>query len=130
MLLTNPSFFIPLERLLTRRYVGGISIKREIGHLCHDERRPKVGEKPAVATPAPQGSVGLSGTAYPARMCILILFEIDSHIISAPVYQNQAPQPTSGWPMAYMYQQGSFGNEFAVLTYVRAISSLHSTGLT
>lgn len=25
------------------------SIKREIGHLCHDERRPKVADKPATS---------------------------------------------------------------------------------
>lgn len=103
--------------------MGGISIKREIGHLCHDERRPRVGEKPTVATPAPQGSVELSRT-YPARMCIVIPSEIVSYIISVPVYQTQAPQPSSAWPMAYMYQPGTFGNEFAVLTCVRIISFL------
>ena len=28
------------------------SIKREIGHLCHDERRPKVADKPSTPTTA------------------------------------------------------------------------------
>ena len=108
-------FFLSPNLLLIRRHMGGISIKREIGHLCHDERRPRVGEKQTIGTPAPQGSVDLSRT-YPARMCLVIPSEIGPHIVSVPVYQTQGPQPSSAWPMAYMYQQGTFGNEFAVLT--------------
>lgn len=73
-------------------------IKREIGHLCHDERRPKIGEKQIVSS-APIGTLDLS-RMYP----------------SIPFYQNQAPQVPNPWPVAYMYPQGSFGNEFSVLT--------------
>ncbi|KAF5328367.1 hypothetical protein D9619_013246 [Psilocybe cf. subviscida] len=72
-------------------------IKREIGHLCHDERRPKVTEKP----PAAPAGVDMSRTYAPV-----------------PVYQTAPPQP-SAWPMtvpSYMYQPETFGNEFSVLT--------------
>jgi hypothetical protein len=31
--------------LLTSLAITDYSIKREIGHLCHDEQRPKSGEK-------------------------------------------------------------------------------------
>lgn len=39
-----------------------LSIKRDIGHLCHDEQRPKVQEKPlepAAAVPAPSYTPGI-----------------------------------------------------------------------
>ncbi|KAF8153377.1 hypothetical protein B0H34DRAFT_662639 [Crassisporium funariophilum] len=74
-------------------------IKREIGHLCHDERRPKVGDKQPVA---PAGTVDLSRTYAPVT-----------------VYQSAPPQTNPSWPMslpAYLYQPETFGNEFSVLT--------------
>ncbi|KAF9531230.1 hypothetical protein CPB83DRAFT_849596 [Crepidotus variabilis] len=77
-------------------------IKREIGHLCHDERRPKVGDKPPVAPATSPGAVDLSRSYAPVQ-----------------VYQGQPAQQASAWPMAmpgYMYQPESFGNEFSVLT--------------
>ncbi|PPQ65079.1 hypothetical protein CVT24_003033 [Panaeolus cyanescens] len=74
-------------------------IKREIGHLCHDERRPKVVDKPAVA---PTAGVDLARTYAPV-----------------PVYQTApvvAPA-NGGWPIqTYMYPPETFGNEFSVLT--------------
>ncbi|KAF8636301.1 hypothetical protein AX17_003642 [Amanita inopinata Kibby_2008] len=80
-------------------------IKREIGHLCHDERRPKPSEK---ATPMPattSGNVDLMRT-YP------------------PVYQNPPAGSTPTWPMNVPpqnngflgYQPETLGNEFSVLT--------------
>ncbi|KAF9045017.1 hypothetical protein BJ165DRAFT_1474827 [Panaeolus papilionaceus] len=74
-------------------------IKREIGHLCHDERRPKVVDKPAVTSAA---GVDLARTYAPV-----------------PVYQA-APvisPANGGWPIqTYMYPPETFGNEFSVLT--------------
>ncbi|KIM36253.1 hypothetical protein M413DRAFT_449306 [Hebeloma cylindrosporum] len=77
-------------------------IKREIGHLCHDERRPKAAEKQAMAPAAGDGAIDMTRTFAPVT-----------------VYQGATPQPTSSWPMSvpsYMYQPESFGNEFSVLT--------------
>ncbi|KAF8965768.1 hypothetical protein BDZ97DRAFT_1810890 [Flammula alnicola] len=76
-------------------------IKREIGHLCHDERRPKVGDKPP-GPPAGAQGVDLSRTYAPVT-----------------VYQTAPPQSNSTWPLSvpsYMYQPETFGNEFSVLT--------------
>ncbi|CAA7263397.1 unnamed protein product [Cyclocybe aegerita] len=78
-------------------------IKREIGHLCHDERRPKVGDKPPSQTAGAPNSVELATTTY----------------APVTVYQGPPPQPTSAWPMTippYIYQVENFGNEFSVLT--------------
>ncbi|KAF4613243.1 hypothetical protein D9613_010777 [Agrocybe pediades] len=75
-------------------------IKREIGHLCHDERRPKAPEKPIA--PAGTSTVELPRTYAPV-----------------PVYQSQPAQATTTWPMTvptYMYSPETFGNEFSVLT--------------
>ncbi|KAJ3522863.1 hypothetical protein NMY22_g11703 [Coprinellus aureogranulatus] len=85
-------------------------IKREIGHLCHDERRPKPAEK-AATQPT------IQATPQPAQ-------------VSAPYAPMTVyPTPTasleaSGWPMAsavatqpaFMYPPETFGNEFSVLT--------------
>ncbi|KAF9484235.1 hypothetical protein BDN70DRAFT_872724 [Pholiota conissans] len=76
-------------------------IKREIGHLCHDERRPKVAEKPTAAPTAGQ-PIDISRTYAPVT-----------------VYQAAPSQSTSTWPMSmpsYMYQPEAFGSEFSVLT--------------
>ncbi|KAF7347309.1 hypothetical protein MVEN_01486300 [Mycena venus] len=68
-------------------------IKREIGHLCHDERRSKTAEKQSASTPTP-GSSTFNGSAA----------------FSAPSQQNQ-------WGKApYFYQPETLGNEFSVLT--------------
>ncbi|PPQ81381.1 hypothetical protein CVT25_015902 [Psilocybe cyanescens] len=82
-------------------------IKREIGHLCHDERRPKVPDKPI--EPAGVPVIDMPRTYAPV-----------------PVYQGQPAQPTSTWPMpvpTYMYSPETFGNEFSVLTYVLHLES-------
>jgi len=70
--------------------------KRDIGHLCHDEQRPKVQDKPLELT-----------AAVPAQS-----------YTPAAVYAPQ-PQPTSSWPMSippFLYQPEMFGNEFSILT--------------
>ncbi|KAG6811297.1 hypothetical protein H0H92_008092 [Tricholoma furcatifolium] len=79
-------------------------IKREIGHLCHDERRPKSSDKqPANST----STVEVARTFAPV-----------------PVFQPpQPPQQTtpSPWPISlpqgqFIYQPETLGNEFAVLS--------------
>ncbi|TFK31396.1 hypothetical protein BDQ12DRAFT_694226 [Crucibulum laeve] len=77
-------------------------IKREIGHLCHDERRPKVLDKPA--QPPTGGTVEMARTFAPV-----------------PVYQGPPQPATAAWPMtmpqtSYMYHPETLGNEFSVLT--------------
>ncbi|KAH7920872.1 hypothetical protein BV22DRAFT_771261 [Leucogyrophana mollusca] len=82
-------------------------IKREIGHLCHDEQRqPKHGAVAGAggsvkqdSAPPPQGG---SQQGYG----------------SSPMQQQQ---PSSAWPMsvpqgAFLYQPETLGNEFSVLT--------------
>ncbi|KAG1896510.1 uncharacterized protein F5891DRAFT_1052826 [Suillus fuscotomentosus] len=83
-------------------------IKREIGHLCHDEQRPpKTGGK--------QGSDAVPTTSSngvdPARS------------MAQPMYGSTMPPPpaTTAWPMsvpsgAFLYQPETLGNEFSVLT--------------
>lgn len=71
-------------------------IKRDIGHLCHDEQRPRVQDKPLQAAPA-----DTSTSSY------------------TPVYPAPTPQSTSSWPMSispFLYQPDMFGNEFSILT--------------
>ncbi|KAG6916947.1 hypothetical protein DXG01_004496 [Tephrocybe rancida] len=82
------------------------SIKREIGHLCHDERRPKASDKQP-ANSATTSSVEVARTFAPVT-----------------VYQPQPPpqQPApSAWPMTipqgqFLYQPETLGNEFSVLS--------------
>ncbi|GLB40109.1 putative GAL4-like Zn(II)2Cys6 (or C6 zinc) binuclear cluster DNA-binding domain [Lyophyllum shimeji] len=77
-------------------------IKREIGHLCHDERRPKATDK----QPTTPG-VDMTRTFAPVT------------VYQAP---QPAPQPTnSAWPMSvpqgqFLYQPETLGNEFSVLS--------------
>ncbi|EAU81232.2 hypothetical protein CC1G_09476 [Coprinopsis cinerea okayama7 len=88
-------------------------IKREIGHLCHDERRPKPAEKqqtpvaaaPVAPAPAVIPTVGLAGSYAPVTI------------------YPAAPIPASAWPLTapaaqppFLYQPETFGNEFSVLT--------------
>ncbi|KXN87637.1 Regulator of drug sensitivity 2 [Leucoagaricus sp. SymC.cos] len=77
-------------------------IKREIGHLCHDERRPKPAEK-APTAPASAASVVPGGFA------------------PVPVYQGPPPTTANTWPLSvaqsnFLYQPETLGNEFSVLT--------------
>ncbi|KAF9447998.1 hypothetical protein P691DRAFT_801478 [Macrolepiota fuliginosa MF-IS2] len=77
-------------------------IKREIGHLCHDERRPKPPDK-APTTPA-SASIGMTGSFAPV-----------------PVYQGPPPTAAGAWPLGvpqtnFLYQPETLGNEFSVLT--------------
>ncbi|KAG0699985.1 hypothetical protein DFH29DRAFT_934450 [Suillus ampliporus] len=82
-------------------------IKREIGHLCHDEQRPpKTGGKQSSDAVPTSSSNGVD----PSRS------------IAQPVYSStMPPPPTTAWSMgvpsgAFLYQPETLGNEFAVLT--------------
>jgi hypothetical protein len=91
------------------------SIKREIGHLCHDERRPKPSEKPVtqpavVPAATPQPSQQLPVGSYAP----LTVYPTPTASIEASTWPQLASavaaQPT------FMYQPETFGNEFSVLT--------------
>lgn len=98
------------------------SIKREIGHLCHDERRPKASDKqPVTTTPnvdvartfAP-GSIKLGLTSDFLKVLIVTVYQ--------PSPQTQQTGP-SAWPMTvpqgqFLYQPETLGNEFSVLRRV------------
>ncbi|KAJ7146344.1 hypothetical protein C8R44DRAFT_757200 [Mycena epipterygia] len=70
-------------------------IKREIGHLCHDERRSKTADKQSASASTAASTFNGSSAAY-----------------GAP---NSAPQQTQ-WKTPYFYQPETLGNEFSVLT--------------
>ncbi|KAG1801883.1 hypothetical protein EV424DRAFT_1545341 [Suillus variegatus] len=101
----------------TRLHVFDVcSIKREIGHLCHDEQRPpKTGGKQGFdAVPTTS-----SNRVDPARS------------MAQPMYGSTMPLPPAiiAWPMsvpsgAFLYQPETLWNEFSVLTYV-VLWSLH-----
>ncbi|KAF8724759.1 hypothetical protein AX14_008608 [Amanita brunnescens Koide BX004] len=82
-------------------------IKREIGHLCHDERRPKPAQKSAPGTPTTGNNADLAHAYAPVT-----------------VYQNpQLPNATPAWPASvppqntnFLYQPETLGNEFSVLS--------------
>ncbi|KAJ7455955.1 hypothetical protein B0H11DRAFT_1704011 [Mycena galericulata] len=69
-------------------------IKREIGHLCHDERRSKTSDK-ASTTPAPSSFNG-NTVAYGST--------------------SSGPQQNQWGKAPYFYQPETLGNEFSVLT--------------
>ncbi|KAG2360306.1 hypothetical protein BDR07DRAFT_1487137 [Suillus spraguei] len=82
-------------------------IKREIGHLCHDEQRPpKTGGKQSSDAVPTASSNGVD----PARS------------MTQSIYGSTMPPPaTTAWPMsvpsgAFLYQPETLGNEFSVLT--------------
>ncbi|KAJ7054028.1 hypothetical protein C8F01DRAFT_1031822 [Mycena amicta] len=68
-------------------------IKREIGHLCHDERRSKTMEKQPNSATSPSAS--FNGNSVP---------------VTSPSSTGQWAKPT------YFYQSETLGNEFSVLT--------------
>lgn len=72
------------------------SIKREIGHLCHDERRSKTAEKQSTGTVAAASSSFNGNATF-----------------------NAASQQTQWGKAPYFYQPETLGNEFSVLTQVR-----------
>ncbi|KAG5723975.1 Regulator of drug sensitivity 2 [Termitomyces sp. T112] len=76
-------------------------IKREIGHLCHDERRPKASDKQPVNSTS---SVDVARTFAPVTV-----FQ------PPPPTQQPAPSP---WSMQgqFLYQPETLGNEFSVLS--------------
>ncbi|KAF8876838.1 hypothetical protein BD779DRAFT_1804168 [Infundibulicybe gibba] len=78
-------------------------IKREIGHLCHDERRHKAGDKP-MANPPSTSNANVTRGYTPQT-----------------IYQAAPPPSNSAWPMSipqntFLYQPETLGNEFSVLT--------------
>ncbi|KAJ8072909.1 Transcription factor [Marasmius tenuissimus] len=99
-------------------------IKREIGHLCHDERRPRPSEKPeqpiassSSTTPAITPATTLSTIPGPSGAVSY------SSLYSTPQTQSYASSnPT--WPMgvntsqssSFLYRPDTLGNEFSVLT--------------
>ncbi|KAA1474588.1 hypothetical protein DENSPDRAFT_841196 [Dentipellis sp. KUC8613] len=82
-------------------------IKREIGHLCHDERRPSKGEKqttPTASNPQPPPHMALPPpNVYPSQP-----------VPALPV--NAWPSMTVPQGAYNMYQLESFGKEFSVLS--------------
>ncbi|TFL07689.1 hypothetical protein BDV98DRAFT_558309 [Pterulicium gracile] len=73
-------------------------IKREIGHLCHDEQRTRSVDKQATGTPTPTVTPNTLERARPSF---------------------SAPQPAyapPAWPSTFVYQPETLGNEFSVLT--------------
>lgn len=101
------------------------SIKREIGHLCHDERRPKVTDK------QPANAVGGMEMARSFAPGVYDMFskgirEAEERAVVVTVYQPPPTQTNSAWPMGvpqgqFLYQPETLGNEFSVLTFVRFI---------
>ncbi|KAJ6601200.1 hypothetical protein DFH09DRAFT_1127113 [Mycena vulgaris] len=73
-------------------------IKREIGHLCHDERRSKTAEKAPASTSTPASSAFNNG---------------NTSTYGAP---SSAAQQTQWGKTPYFYQPETLGNEFSVLT--------------
>ncbi|KAJ3786060.1 hypothetical protein GGU11DRAFT_749444 [Lentinula aff. detonsa] len=91
-------------------------IKREIGHLCHDDRRPKSDNQsftdniPTTANTTP----GFSTTT---------MYAPTAAITNRPQSTTTAGAPTSStgtWPMVsqspFVYRSDTLGNEFSVLT--------------
>ncbi|TFK65540.1 hypothetical protein BDN72DRAFT_920203 [Pluteus cervinus] len=111
-------------------------IKREIGHLCHDERRPPKAATPSASTPGTPG-VGLVsptgvgvGVGVGMNFSAMGLNTMDLSRAYAP--SPHAYQPNPAWPLTaatpthpanlsaptsngFMYAE-TLGNEFAVLT--------------
>ncbi|KAH6901963.1 hypothetical protein BKA70DRAFT_1307888 [Coprinopsis sp. MPI-PUGE-AT-0042] len=102
-------------------------IKREIGHLCHDERRPKPAKEQANTSPTAAPASNVQTVAPPVVAAAVAPAAISTVGLAgtyAPVtiFPN-APIPASTWPLttsatqpAFLYQPESFGNEFSVLS--------------
>ena len=61
------------------------SIKRDIGHLCHDEQRPKVQDKPlepTAAVPAPSYTPGIIFFSFCFHSCIYCYMDFSRSICS------------------------------------------------
>ncbi|KAF9220074.1 hypothetical protein BS17DRAFT_788178 [Gyrodon lividus] len=76
-------------------------IKREIGHLCHDEHRPPKNKQEAAALSATEASRTVPQSMY------------GSTTIQQPA---NSPWSMSVSPNAFLYQPETLGNEFSVLT--------------
>ncbi|KDQ32485.1 hypothetical protein PLEOSDRAFT_1032088 [Pleurotus ostreatus PC15] len=84
-------------------------IKREIGHLCHDEQRQKSTDK---HPPPPQPKADAT-RAYGA---------------GTNAYSTPVPTANPSWPLTgpFIYQPETLGNEFSVLTYVHPLQFAQS----
>lgn len=102
-------------------------IKREIGHLCHDERRPKPAKEQTSTTPVAATTTTPQVVAPPVVAAAVSPAAISTVGLAgtyAPVtiFPN-APIPASTWPLTaaaaqpqFLYQPETFGNEFSVLS--------------
>ncbi|KIJ64975.1 hypothetical protein HYDPIDRAFT_89380 [Hydnomerulius pinastri MD-312] len=89
-------------------------IKREIGHLCHDEQRPpKNGGKQ---------DMGMMSSGAEASSPLFPSSASFERFAETMYGSSTMPQPaSSAWPMsvpqgAFLYQPETLGNEFSVLT--------------
>lgn len=78
-------------------------IKREIGHLCHDEQRPPktIAKAEAAISTNAESSQPLSQSVYPS---------------SAIAQSTSTPWPIGVPQSTFLYQPETLGNEFSVLT--------------
>ncbi|KDQ56759.1 hypothetical protein JAAARDRAFT_59018 [Jaapia argillacea MUCL 33604] len=89
-------------------------IKREIGHLCHDE--PRQSSKSAEKAPTPSSSSMPPQSLPPQNV------EMTRQMVGAHPYAATQAHATQPWPMAVAqgpflpYQPETLGNEFSVLT--------------
>ncbi|KAH8102096.1 hypothetical protein BXZ70DRAFT_930237 [Cristinia sonorae] len=93
-------------------------IKREIGHLCHDERRSSAKDKDPAAISQPNSMV-MTQPNPPVEVAKALPASIAAQY-GTPVMQS--PAMNTGWPamnaapQSYLYQPETLGNEFSVLS--------------
>ncbi|KAI0703041.1 hypothetical protein BC835DRAFT_1263190 [Cytidiella melzeri] len=102
-------------------------IKREIGHLCHDERRTSSKDKAQSTTPQPTAVPNPPidvARALPGKHTLK--FAKASFLLTLTPFQPSSPpvhRINPAWPSmnmtpqnAYLYQPETLGNEFSVLS--------------
>ncbi|CAL1710089.1 unnamed protein product [Somion occarium] len=97
-------------------------IKREIGHLCHDERRPSAKDKEKTPSTSPGTAVASTSQTPQASQPA----DVAKGLPVAPQPFGTPPMTSSmntGWPSmnltpqnAFLYQPETLGNEFSVLS--------------
>lgn len=111
------------------------SIKREIGHLCHDDRRPKPDNNGSADSVPATTAAPAQGYSTSERMSISTLTSANE--VLATMYAPTTTTATRTTPAAstsgatwsigsqspFMYQSDTLGNEFSVLTCVLMNSS-------
>ncbi|KAJ8462667.1 hypothetical protein ONZ45_g17856 [Pleurotus djamor] len=88
-------------------------IKREIGHLCHDEQRSKSGDNKQATT------IQASPSAPSQKPDSSRVYAVGSSYTSPSAPPTTTTTTTSpAWPMTgpFLYQPETLGNEFSVLT--------------